>query len=196
MDALPALAVGLVVAVAAVWFLVRRFTRVVSHVEALVVTKVGARGRTKRVCFRRALVLPLLHRAEVMDLRAKSLHYQWRELRTRDDYLVDIEMEWFVQVRKTPEDVLQIAHQLGVREAAEQSRLRELFAAKFREATRSRMRELDLVEVYGAREEFRDSVLQRTGTDLLGYALEDIAIDYLELTPGQGLGANERQSQS
>ena len=42
---------------------------------------------------------------------------------------------------------------------------------------------IDFTELYVRRGEYRDLVLQAIGSDLNGYELEDLALDYLEQTP-------------
>jgi len=42
---------------------------------------------------------------------------------------------------------------------------------------------MDFVDLYQARDNFRDEIIRQIGDDLSGYVLEDAAIDYLEQTP-------------
>ena len=49
---------------------------------------------------------------------------------------------------------------------------------------------LDFVDLYQARDRFRDKIIEQIGDDLSGYVLEDAAIDYLEQTPLSKLDAN------
>ena len=60
--------------------------------------------------------------------------------------------------------------------------LEELFEAKFSEALKTVGKKFNFVELYEARREFRDEIVDIIGTDLNGYTLEDCAIDYLEQT--------------
>ena len=66
---------------------------------------------------------------------------------------------------------------------ADETTLQELFNAKFSEALKTVGKQLDFVDLYTKRDEFRDRIIQVIGTDLNGYSLEDAAIDYLEQTP-------------
>ncbi|NEE61034.1 flotillin family protein, partial [Streptomyces sp. SID8455] len=69
--------------------------------------------------------------------------------------------------------------------------IQEFFAAKFSEALKTVGKQLDFVDLYTKREEFRDRIIQVIGTDLNGYHLDDAAIDFLEQTPMSQLdGAN------
>jgi uncharacterized membrane protein YqiK len=49
---------------------------------------------------------------------------------------------------------------------------------------------MDFVELYQARDRFRDEIIRQIGDDLSGYVLEDAAIDYLEQTPLSKLDPN------
>jgi len=76
-----------------------------------------------------------------------------------------------------------VAQAIGTARASDQSTLQELFNAKFSEALKTVGKQLDFVDLYTKRDEFRDQIVQVIGTDLNGYSLEDAAIDYLEQTP-------------
>ena len=67
--------------------------------------------------------------------------------------------------------------------SSHQETLQTLFSAKFAEALRTVGKQLDFVDLYTKREEFRDRIIAAIGTDLNGYHLEDAAIDHLEQTP-------------
>jgi hypothetical protein len=88
-----------------------------------------------------------------------------------------------VRVNKTVEDVIKVAQAIGTARASDQETLQELFNAKFSEALKTVGKQLDFVDLYTKRDEFRDRIIQVIGTDLNGYSLEDAAIDFLEQTP-------------
>ena len=67
--------------------------------------------------------------------------------------------------------------------ASNQQTLEDLFSAKFSEALKTVGKSLDFVDLYQARDRFRDKIIEQIGDDLSGYVLEDAAIDYLEQTP-------------
>lgn len=131
-------------------------------------------------------VVPILHRAEYMDLSVKRIEISRRGeagLICKDNMRADIEVAWFVRVNTRPEDILQVAQSLGCRRASEQQALEELFSAKFSEALKSIGKQFNFVDLYTERERFRQQIVDHIGTDLNGYVLEDCAIDYLEQTP-------------
>lgn len=186
MDAV-ALGVGILIAVALIVviglaMMVSRLFKKVEQGKALIVSKV----RKVDVTFTGATVVPVLHRAEVMDISVKTIEIArtGREgLICRDNIRADIRITFFVRVNKTVEDVIKVAQAIGTARASNQETLQELFSAKFSEALKTVGKQLDFVDLYTKRNEFRDQIIAVIGTDLNGYSLEDAAIDYLEQTP-------------
>lgn len=186
MDAV-ALGAGVLIAVALVVLLgvtvmVSRLFKKVEQGKALIVSKV----KKVDVTFTGATVIPVLHRAEVMDISVKTIEIArtGREgLICRDNIRADIRITFFVRVNKTIEDVIKVAQAIGTARASNQETLQELFSAKFSEALKTVGKQLDFVDLYTKRNEFRDQIIAVIGTDLNGYSLEDAAIDYLEQTP-------------
>ncbi|WP_042364897.1 SPFH domain-containing protein [Streptacidiphilus neutrinimicus] len=159
----------------------RLFRKVVQG-EALIVSRPKGVG----VTFTGALVLPMMHRAEVMDISVKTIEIarKGREgMICKDNIRADIQITFFVRVNKTVEDVVKVAQAIGTERASHQETLQNLFSAKFAEALRTVGKQLDFADLYTHREEFRDRIIAAIGTDLNGYHLEDAAIDHLEQTP-------------
>ncbi|MEU6857700.1 SPFH domain-containing protein [Glycomyces sp. NPDC046736] len=177
--------IGLVVAALAflgILVMVIRLYRKVAPGQALVVTKLSKR----KVSFTSALVLPIIHRAEYMDIAVKTIEINRAGkdgLICQDNIRADISITFFVRVNATVEDVLNVANSIGTKRASDQDTLQELFNAKFAEALKTVGKQLDFTDLYTNRDEFRDRILNVIGTDLNGYSLEDAAIDYLEQTP-------------
>lgn len=175
------LAVLLIIGLGVAVFIARMF-RKVEQGKALIVSKV----RRVDVTFTGAVVLPVLHKAEVMDISVKTIEIERtgnEGLICRDNIRADIKITFFVRVNKTVEDVIKVAQAIGTERASNQETLQELFSAKFSEALKTVGKQLDFVDLYTRREEFRDHIVRVIGTDLNGYVLEDAAIDYLEQTP-------------
>ncbi|MBW4715769.1 SPFH domain-containing protein [Saccharothrix obliqua] len=174
-------AVALVVVIA-VLILVSRLFRKIEQGKALIISKV----RKVDVTFTGAIVLPVLHRAEVMDISVKTIEIRragTEGLICRDNIRADIRITFFVRVNKTVEDVIKVAQAIGTARASDEQTLQELFNAKFSEALKTVGKQLDFVDLYTKRNEFRDQIIEVIGTDLNGYSLEDAAIDFLEQTP-------------
>ncbi len=145
------------------------------------------------VSFTGRLVIPVLHKAEIMDTSVKTIEIDRRGtegLICGDNIRADIKVNFFVRVNKAEEDVIKVAQSIGVERASSQATLEELFVAKFSEALKTVGKRLDFVDLYTERRRFRDEIIEVIGTDLNGYVLEDAAIDYLEQTPLQQLDEN------
>ncbi|GAA4598452.1 putative membrane protein YqiK [Actinoplanes octamycinicus] len=174
-------AVVVLITLGVLFFLSRMF-RKVEQGKALIVSKV----RRVDVTFTGAVVLPVLHKAEIMDISVKTIEISrtGREgLICRDNIRADIRITFFVRVNKTTEDVIKVAQAIGTSRASNEATLQELFNAKFSEALKTVGKQLDFVDLYTKRNDFRDQIIEVIGTDLNGYSLEDAAIDFLEQTP-------------
>jgi len=138
-----------------------------------------------RVSFSGQFVIPILHRAEYMDISVKRIEIDRRAqqgLNCKDNLRADIVVAFFVRVNNTVEDVIKVAQSLGCKRASDRQALVELFDAKFSEALKTVGKQFNFAELYTNRVAFREEILQIIGTDLSGYVLEDAAIDYLEQT--------------
>ncbi|MDG4834515.1 flotillin family protein [Solwaraspora sp. WMMD1047] len=181
------LAVLLLIAVGVTLIIARMF-RKVEQGKALIVSKV----RRVDVTFTGAVVMPVLHKAEIMDISVKTIDIErtgHEGLICRDNIRADIRITFFVRVNKTVEDVIKVAQAIGTARASDRETLQELFNAKFSEALKTVGKQLDFVDLYTKRDEFRDRIIEVIGTDLNGYSLEDAAIDFLEQTPMSQLDA-------
>src|SRR4051794_10531058 len=81
---------------------ISRLYRKVDQGWALIVNKM----RTVNVTFTGAVVLPVLHKAEVMDISVKTIHIQRTGkdgLICQDNIRADIRITFFVRVNKTSE---------------------------------------------------------------------------------------------
>jgi len=158
-----------------------RFYKKVEQGKVLVRNGVGG----PIVSFGGILVIPLLHRAEIMDISVKRVEIA-REgkdgLICKDNLRADIRVAFFVRVNQTRQDVLKVAQLLGCAKASDQVTLMTFFDAKFSETLKTVGKKFDFVQLYTEREKFKSEILQLIGTDLNGYVLDDAAIDYLEQT--------------
>ncbi|MDH6588235.1 putative membrane protein YqiK [Streptomyces sp. SAI-133] len=175
--------IGALVAVCLVAVLVvSQLFRKVEQGKALIVSKL----RKVDVTFTGQVVLPVLHKAEVMDISVKTIEITRAGkdgLICRDNIRADIRISFFVKVNKTAEDVVKVAQAVGTARASDRDTLQELFHAKFSEALKTVGKQLDFTDLYTKREELRYRIIEVIGVDLNGYHLEDAAIDYLEQTP-------------
>lgn len=149
-------------------------------------------GGTK-VSFGGMVVLPIIHRYELMDISVKRIEIDRNGeegLICKDNIRADIKVAFFIRVNKEVSHVERVAQFLGCQRASQESALVALYEPKFSEALKSVGKQFDFVELYEAREQFREQIIKIIGTDLNGYLLDDAAIDYLEQTPLEALNPN------
>ncbi|MDQ1815660.1 hypothetical protein RBA41_20395 [Massilia sp. CCM 9210] len=137
------------------------------------------------VTFTGGIVYPIIHKKEMMEISLKTIEINRLGkdgLICQDNIRADIKVTFFIRVNKTTEDVLKVAQAVGCVRASNQQTLESLFSAKFAEALKTVGKSMDFVELYQARDRFRDDIIRQIGDDLSGYVLEDAAIDYIEQT--------------
>lgn len=182
------LAVGVIVFIFIAFIVVLSiFYKKVPQGKAIVRTGVGG----SQVAFNKGMyVIPIFHKMEIMDISIKKIDIARQQndgLICKDNIRADIKVAFFVRVNKSVNDVINVAQNLGTERASEPETLKSIFEAKFSEALKTVGKKFDFIELYEARREFRDEILNIIGTDLNGYILDDCAIDYLEQTELQFL---------
>lgn len=184
-------AVGLIVLfVLVVFALFAKFYHKVEQGQAMIVNTLRSEPD---VTFTGRMVYPIIHKKEFMDVSLKTIEIDRsgkEGLICRDNIRADIKVQFFVRVNKTSEDVLKVAQSIGCERASNPETLEDLFSAKFSEALKTVGKSMDFVELYQARDRFRDEIVRQIGDDLSGYVLEDCAIDFLEQTPLEKLDPN------
>lgn len=153
-------------------------------IQGKVIVRTGAGGT--KVFFNAGLVVPVLHKMEIMDISVKKLDVERtgvNGLICKDNIRADIKVTFFIKINKSTTDIINVAQTIGCERASEIDVLRNLFDAKFSEALKTVGKKFDFIELYEARSEFREEIIAIIGTDLNGYVLDDCAIDDLEQTP-------------
>ncbi len=182
---------GLVLFLIATWFIiVALFYKKVPQGQALV--KTGFQG-TKIATDQGMYVVPVFNKLEIMDISVKKIEIErlgGDGLICRDNMRADIKVAFFVRVNNDVDAIKKVAQTIGCARASQIKTLEELFEAKFSEALKTVGKKFEFTELYEARREFRDEIVDIIGTDLNGYTLEDCAIDYLEQTPVDFLSAS------
>ncbi len=156
--------------------------RKVKKGTALVRTGVGG----TEVAFDGIFVVPIVHRAEPIDISLKSVEIDRsgkNGLICQDNIRADIKVKFFVRVNNAYDDVLKVAQSIGCDRASSEAEIRSLFDAKFSEALKTVGKRFNFVDLYQERDTFRSEILNVIGTDLNGFVLDDAAIDHLEQTP-------------
>ncbi|MHC8948311.1 flotillin family protein [Sphingobacterium hungaricum] len=182
------IAVGVVVfGIFAFFVILSMFYKKIPQGKAIVRTGVGG----SKVAFNKGMyVIPVFHKMEIMDISVKKIdiaRMQGDGLICKDNIRADIKVAFFVRVNKNVDDVINVAQNLGCDRASDPETLKSIFEAKFSEALKTVGKKFEFIELYEARREFRDEILNIIGTDLNGYILDDCAIDYLEQTELQFL---------
>lgn len=153
-------------------------------IQGKVIVRTGAGGT--KVFYNAGLVVPILHKMEIMDISVKKLDVERtgsNGLICKDNIRADIKVTFFIKINKSTADIINVAQTIGCERASDMEVLRTLFDAKFSEALKTVGKKFDFVELYEARSEFRAEIIAIIGTDLNGYILDDCAIDDLEQTP-------------
>ncbi|GAB1264220.1 flotillin family protein [Aurantivibrio infirmus] len=143
-----------------------------------------------KVFFTGSWIIPVIHKKELMRISLITMEVDRRAkdgLICKDNMRADITVAFYLRVNETPEDVLKVAKSLGANRASDRDAVNELFNAKFSEALKTVGKQIDFVQLFENRQEFRDKIIEVIGNDLNGYVLEDVAIDYLEQTPKHSL---------
>ncbi|MGB3781291.1 MAG: flotillin family protein [Tunicatimonas sp.] len=182
------LILAVVVVLGMLVFFIKMYQKAVQG-EALVRTGSG----DVKVSFSGIMVVPVLHKLEVMDITLKAMEISRvgkDGLVCRDNLRADIKVSFFIRVNKTREDVVHVAQSIGCNRASDPQELQMLFDAKFSEALKTVGKHFEFVELYNSRAQFKEKILEEIGTDLNGYILDDCAIDYLEQTPLESLNEN------
>lgn len=154
---------------------------------ALIVNDMSAKPK---VHFTGALVYPIIYKKELMKISLITLEVDRRGkdgLICNDNMRADITVAFYLRVNETADDVLKVAKSIGAGRASDREAVNLLFNAKFSEALKTVGKQIDFVNLFENRQEFREKIIQVIGDDLNGYVLEDVAIDYLEQTPKSSL---------
>ena len=154
---------------------------------ALIVNDMSSKPK---VHFTGALVYPIIYKKELMRISLITLDVDRRGkdgLICADNMRADIAVAFYLRVNETTEDVLKVAKSIGANRASDKDAVDELFSAKFSEALKTVGKQIEFVQLFENRQEFREKVIEVIGDDLNGYVLEDVAIDYLEQTPKASL---------
>ncbi|MAZ89240.1 MAG: hypothetical protein CL693_16545 [Cellvibrionaceae bacterium] len=151
---------------------------------------VNGLGSVPKVSFTGAIVFPIIYKKELMKVSLITLDVDRRGndgLICKDNMRADITVAFYLRVNETAEDVLKVAKSVGAERASDKDAVDSLFSAKFSEALKTVGKQIEFVQLFENRQEFREKIIEVIGDDLNGYVLEDVAIDYLEQTPKASL---------
>lgn len=167
-----------------------RFLRKASPGTALVKTGFGL--NKAGISTSSAVVIPLLHKVDIMDLTVKTVRIRRRKsdsLSCADGIRAEVEVDFYIKINQIDEDIRKVASSVGCARASSLETIRELFEAKFSDALKTAGSKLSFDQLYQNRKEFKDEILKALGQEgdndvvLNGYILDDVAIQYLEQLP-------------
>ena len=170
--------------------LLKKFYIKVEQGTALIINTLRSKPK---VTFTGGMVIPVIHLKELMKISLITLEVDRRGkdgLICKDNMRADITVAFYLRVNETEQDVLRVAKAVGTQRASDTNAVYDLFAAKFSEALKTVGKTLEFEELFEDRQRFRDAIVEAIGSDLNGYSLEDVAIDYLEQTPKLALDPN------
>jgi len=180
----------LVLVIFGIPILLKKFYIKVEQGTALIINTLRSKPR---VTFTGGMVLPIIHMKELMKISLITLEVDRRGkdgLICQDNMRADITVAFYLRVNETEADVLRVAKAVGTQRASDNQAVYDLFAAKFSEALKTVGKKVEFEELFEDRQRFRDAIVDAIGSDLNGYSLEDVAIDYLEQTPKVALDPN------
>lgn len=156
------------------------------------ILKTGLGLSQAKVSTSSAVVIPLLHRSETIDLTVKIVRITRRgsdSLSCNDGIRAEVEVDFYVKINPLEEDIRRVATTIGCDRASKIDTIKELFEAKFADALKTAGSKLTFDQLYQNRYQFRDEILvalgHHQGGDVVlnGYRLDDVAIHYLEQLP-------------
>ncbi|MFC4333977.1 flotillin family protein [Salininema proteolyticum] len=168
---------------------IKLFYRKVAQGQAMIIKRMGS---SVKVSFNSAMVFPIIHTTEIMNIALKPLVIRRRGkdgLICGDNIRADVDITFFVKVNKIEEDVIKVSDIVGTQRASDDETMQDLFQAQFSEAVKTVGRQMEFSDLYTDRDGFRDRIKAMVGRELYGYTLDGVAIDYLEQTPMTELDA-------
>jgi len=168
----------------------KKFYNKVEQGTALIINTTRSQPK---VTFTGGWVFPIIHMKELMKISLITLEVDRRGkdgLICKDNMRADITVAFYLRVNETEQDVLRVAKAVGTQRASDNQAVYNLFAAKFSEALKTVGKTVEFEQLFEDRQQFRDAIVDAIGSDLNGYSLEDVAIDYLEQTPKSALDPN------
>ncbi len=183
-------AVAVVLFIVFLFALLNQFLKKAAPGTALIKTGLGLSNAL--ISTSSSIVIPLLHRIEMIDLTVKIVRIIRKgsdSLSCADGIRAEVEVDFYVKINSVDEDIRRVATTIGCERASNLQTMKELFEAKFADALKTAGSKLTFDQLYQNRHQFRDEVLvalgHTQGGDVIlnGYRLDDVAIHYLEQLP-------------
>ncbi|MEM7243948.1 MAG: SPFH domain-containing protein [Acidobacteriota bacterium] len=171
--------VTLLITWAGLALIIAKCHRRVSQGQALIINRM----RTTAIHFRGAVVLPVLHQAETMNISAHSIVVERRGddgVPCRDEVKADLRATFALRVNTTRDDILTVARVLGTERASSTEALEQLFSPRFSEALETAARHVDFDSLARNRDELRNHVQSELSDELEGWVIDSLTIDRVE----------------
>jgi len=152
--------------------------------EAIIRTGVGG---TKVALNQGIMVVPVLHRMEIMNVSMTVIHTNFMDenaLISKDNTKVDVKINFPVRVNYNDVDIVAAANTVGCKRSFSKKALNEVFGGKFAETVKTVSKDLTFEEMQN-HDNFKLHILQSLDPNLNGYLVEDCIIDYLKKSKPQ-----------
>ncbi len=133
-----------------------------------------------KVTFNGKIVIPLLHKAEFVDVTYKRILVDCisdNAFITKDNVQINVLAAFFVRINNTEEDVIRVVQDLGCENASKIEVIADLFSSKFREKLRDAARQFNYIDLDENRMAFGKRVMGFIDKNLNGYILENVIIE-------------------
>ncbi|MCP4146479.1 MAG: flotillin family protein, partial [bacterium] len=125
------------------------------------------------------IVLPVLHRLEVMDITQIIIKVERvgsDAVVFKGNVLADVKVSFYVRVNDSVDSALKAAQTLGGSRVSDEQELFKVFSPKFSESLTAAAKDLEL----SARDGFKRKIRGVVDTNLNGFIIDDVVVDYLE----------------
>lgn len=147
--------------------------------SALLRTGVGG----SMVSFHGIIVIPVIHHLEVLDMTIKTYAINRKNeeaLTTKDGKKVEIEAIFYLRINHTQRDVKEAAHSFGSEVLKDPGMVERNFGKKFEEVLLTIIYRSNLEDLLLNMDNLKMAILDTIGTDLNGFALDDLAIHHFK----------------
>jgi len=114
-------------------------------------------GSRAKVILNGGFVVPIIHRAELIDISVKRIEIDRtgkNGLICQDNMRADIKVVFFVRINNVEADIIKVADSIGCVRASSEPEIRNLFDAKFSEALKTVGKRFMFIQLYEDRDKF------------------------------------------
>jgi flotillin len=129
-------------------------------------------------------VIPALHRLEKLDMTLKRIEVKFSDrkpLYFKNHKMANYTAYFIIRVSKDKKSIVEVAQTFGCERTYDFDELNALFQPIFASAVKKVAREFDADQIQEQLDQFEMRILERIGTDLNGYVLDQVISDHLEV---------------